>query len=134
MRIVFSVEYDGSSFCGWQHQPSGCSLQDVIQNAIKKFSRQSIKITGSSRTDSGVHASWQIFHFDTDIEREIISWVRGVNAFLPSTIKVLKAFKVNKGFHARFSATKRQYNYLLYSSKVSPCLFFNKVGWTWVRN
>ena len=61
MRIVFSVEYDGSSFCGWQHQPSGCSLQDVIENAINKFSGQSIKITGSSRTDSGVHASWQIF-------------------------------------------------------------------------
>ena len=52
MRIVFSVEYDGSSFCGWQHQPSECSLQDVIQNAIKKFSGQPIKIIGSSRTDS----------------------------------------------------------------------------------
>ena len=50
MRIVFSVEYDGSGFCGWQHQPSECSLQDVIQNSIEKFSGQHIKITGSSRT------------------------------------------------------------------------------------
>ena len=133
MRIVFSVEYDGSSFCGWQHQPSGCSLQDVIENAINKFSGQSIKITGSSRTDSGVHASWQIFHFDTDLQRKMISWVRGVNAFLPPTIKVLGAFKVDENFHARFSAIKRQYNYILYSSKVSPCLFFNKVGWTWLE-
>ena len=71
MRIVFSVEYDGSSFCGWQHQPSECSLQDVIQDAIKKFSGQPIKIIGSSRTDSGVHATWQIFHFDTDLQREV---------------------------------------------------------------
>ena len=133
MRIVFSVEYDGSSFCGWQHQPSECSLQDVIQNAIKKFSGQPIKIIGSSRTDSGVHATWQIFHFDTDLQREMNSWVRGVNTFLPSTIKVLGAFKVDEDFHARFSAIKRQYNYILYSSKVSPCLFFNKVGWTWLE-
>ena len=133
MRIVFSVEYDGSSFCGWQHQPSECSLQDVIQNAIKKFSGQPIKIIGSSRTDSGVHATWQIFHFDTDLQREMNSWVRGVNTFLPSTIKVLGAFKVDEDFHARFSAMKRQYNYILYSSKVSPCLFFNKVGWTWLE-
>ena len=133
MRIVFSVEYDGSSFCGWQHQPSECSLQDVIQNAIKKFSGQPIKIIGSSRTDSGVHATWQIFHFDTDLQREMNSWVRGVNTFLPSTIKVLGAFKVGEDFHARFSAMKRQYNYILYSSKVSPCLFFNKVGWTWLE-
>ena len=133
MRIVFSVEYDGSNFCGWQHQPSECSLQDVIQNAIKKFSGQPIKIIGSSRTDSGVHATWQIFHFDTDLQREMNSWVRGVNTFLPSTIKVLGAFKVDEDFHARFSAMKRQYNYILYSSKVSPCLFFNKVGWTWLE-
>ena len=133
MRIVFSVEYDGSSFCGWQHQPSECSLQDVIQDAIKKFSGQPIKIIGSSRTDSGVHATWQIFHFDTDLQREMNSWVRGVNTFLPSTIKVLGAFKVDEDFHARFSAMKRQYNYILYSSKVSPCLFFNKVGWTWLE-
>lgn len=133
MRIVFSIEYDGSSFCGWQHQPSGCSIQDVIQKAIKKFTGKTIKITGSSRTDSGVHASWQIFHFDTNVQREMNSWVRGVNAFLPTSIKVLGAFKVNEDFHARFSAMKRQYNYLLYSSKVSPCLFFNKVGWTWLE-
>lgn len=94
-------------------------------------------LTCAGRTDAGVHAIEQVAHFDTEVEREAFSWVRGVNAFLPPSISVRWAAEVSpfqRGdgcdhFHARFSATARTYHYLVYNHPVRAPLFSGKAGW-----
>jgi tRNA pseudouridine38-40 synthase len=132
-RIVLGIQYDGLPWNGWQTQPNGHTVQDQLELAIKKFTLTEIHTTCAGRTDTGVHAIEQVVHFDTEIERETFSWVRGVNAFLPASIAVRWACKINSApsdeFHARFSATARSYRYLLYNHPVRSPLLTGKVGW-----
>lgn len=133
-RIALGVQYDGSSWHGWQTQPNGQTVQDQLEAALKKFSRAAISTVCAGRTDAGVHAIEQVVHLDTDIERDQFSWVRGVNAFLPSSIAVRWACEVNpvvsdEQFHARFSAQSRTYHYLLYNHPVASPLLAGKAGW-----
>lgn len=111
-------------------------MQDKLEEALKKFSLTTIGTTCAGRTDAGVHALEQIVHFDTDLNRELFSWVRGVNAFLPPSIAVRWAHEVHEvsdrapdGFHARFSATARTYHYVLYNHPVRSPLLAGKAGW-----
>ncbi|HSR01540.1 MAG TPA: tRNA pseudouridine(38-40) synthase TruA, partial [Methylophilaceae bacterium] len=67
MRIALGVEYDGASFCGWQSQPSGCGVQDVLEIAIAKIAQQPVRIHAAGRTDTGVHALMQVIHFDVEV-------------------------------------------------------------------
>lgn len=133
-RIVLGVQYDGSPWHGWQTQVSGHTVQDRLEAALKQFSLVDIGTTCAGRTDSGVHAIEQVVHFDTEVEREPGSWVRGVNAFLPPSIAVRWATEVPHqtfdGFHARFSATARTYHYVLYNHMVRSPLLHSKAGWT----
>ncbi len=129
MRIVLGLEYDGSSFCGWQSQPSGCSIQNAIENALSKIAHSNIRVITAGRTDSGVHATYQVIHFDTEVERSHSAWVRGVNSLLPNSIAVLWAKKLSDRFHARYSAKERYYLYLLLNHPVRAALYHGKVGW-----
>jgi tRNA pseudouridine38-40 synthase len=129
MRIALGVEYDGSRFCGWQSQLSGCGVQDVLERALESIAGKSIRVVTAGRTDTGVHALHQIVHFDTDVTRPDSAWVRGVNALLPGSVGVLWAQPVNDEFHARFSASSRNYRYLLLNHPVRPALLSGKVGW-----
>jgi len=133
MRIALGVEYDGAHFCGWQSQPSGCGVQDALEGAIAKIAQHEIRVHAAGRTDTGVHALMQVVHFDTQTERPDNAWVRGVNAFLPNTVRVIWAHTVSDdakhGFHARFSARKRSYEYLLVNAPVAPAILANKAGW-----
>jgi len=129
MRIALGVEYDGTPFCGWQSQPTRCGVQDALELAIANIAQQPIRIHAAGRTDTGVHALLQIVHFDTDVIRSDNAWVRGVNAYLPSTIRVLWSKLVNDDFHARFSATRRCYEYLLVNAPVAPAILNAKAGW-----
>ncbi len=142
-RIVLGVQYDGLPWYGWQTQPDGRTVQDQLEVALKKFTLTDIATTCAGRTDRGVHAIEQIVHFDTDIERAPFSWVRGVNAFLPSSIAVCWARDVGAvhtmnaeddadvlhNFHARFSAVARTYVYVLHNSPIRSPLVAGKVGW-----
>lgn len=87
-RVVLGVQYDGSQWQGWQTQPHRQTVQDKLEAALQRFTTQRIATTCAGRTDSGVHALEQVVHFDTPIARDVFSWVRGTNAFLPPTIAV----------------------------------------------
>ncbi len=132
-RIVLGVQYDGSSWKGWQTQPSGNTVQDRLEAALKSFTLTDIATTCAGRTDAGVHALEQVVHFDTEIDREPFSWVRGTNAFLPPSIAVRWACELENGaasdFHARFSARSRTYHYVLYNHPVRSPLLAGKAGW-----
>lgn len=132
-RIVLGIQYDGSSWKGWQTQPHGNTVQDRLEAALKSFTLSEISTTCAGRTDAGVHAMEQIVHFDTDIERDLFSWVRGTNAFLPPSIAVRWACALDADnateFHARFSARSRTYHYLLHNHPVRAPLLAGKAGW-----
>jgi tRNA pseudouridine38-40 synthase len=129
MRIALGLSYDGSNFFGWQSQPSSRGVQDALEFAIAQIAQQNIRVHAAGRTDTGVHATSQVVHFDTDSIRPISAWVRGVNTYLPATVRVEWAHEVNEDFHARYSAYERSYQYLLYNAPVSPSLMANKAGW-----
>jgi tRNA pseudouridine38-40 synthase len=130
---VLGVQYDGSPWRGWQTQPGGGTVQDTLEAALKKFTLTDIATTCAGRTDAGVHALEQVVHFDTELDREMFSWVRGVNAFLPPSIAVRWACETagapSENFHARFSAVSRTYHYVLYNHPVRSPLLHNKAGW-----
>jgi tRNA pseudouridine38-40 synthase len=129
MRIALGVEYDGAGFCGWQSQPAGCGVQDVLEKAIAQVAQHPIRIHAAGRTDTGVHALMQIIHFDVEVIRPETAWVRGVNAFLPPTVRAVWSKPVPEEFHARFSAQKRSYEYLLINTTVAPAVLATKAGW-----
>jgi tRNA pseudouridine38-40 synthase len=129
MRIALGVEYDGAPYCGWQSQAGECGVQDFVEIAIKNIAEHKIRIHAAGRTDTGVHAMMQVVHFDTETVRPDSAWVRGVNAFLPDSIRVLWAKVVDDEFHARFSATLRSYQYLLVNSATAPAIKAQQAGW-----
>ncbi|MBI1395363.1 MAG: tRNA pseudouridine(38-40) synthase TruA [Betaproteobacteria bacterium] len=129
MRIALGLEYDGRTFCGWQSQPSGCGVQDALEHAIARIAGHPVRVGCAGRTDSGVHAHWQVAHFDTDALRPETAWTRGVNAGLPNGTSVLWARSVTQEFHARFSATGRRYRYALLCRAARPGLLHGRVGW-----
>jgi tRNA pseudouridine38-40 synthase len=129
MKIALGLSYDGSTFCGWQSQPSACGVQDVLEAAIASIAQHEIRVHAAGRTDTGVHALAQVVHFETNALRPMSAWVRGVNAHLPATVRVEWAQAVADEFHARFSAHSRSYQYLLYNAPVASALMSSKTGW-----
>ncbi|MEC7166850.1 MAG: tRNA pseudouridine(38-40) synthase TruA [Pseudomonadota bacterium] len=116
-RYFVQLEYKGSNYLGFQKQSNTKrTIQGHLEKALSKIANESIKTTCSGRTDSGVHATNQIVHFDTNSRRSIDSWVKGTNRYLPDDISVINLYKVNKDHHARFDAVKRTYKYLLKKS------------------
>ena len=129
LRIALVLEYDGSHYCGWQSQRSGGSVQDALEAALSKIACSDIRVVTAGRTDTGVHASYQVLHFDTQAQRPNSAWVRGVNALLPNSIAVLWASQIPDNFHARYCASERCYLYLLLNHPVRPGLHHGKMGW-----
>jgi len=128
-RIALGIQYDGSPWNGWQTQPDGHTVQDRLETAIRNFTKTDIVTRCAGRTDAGVHALEQVVHLDTELDRAMGSWVRGVNAFLPQSIAVRWATEVPPEFHARASATARCYRYLLYNNPVRSPLLNGRAGW-----
>ena len=129
MRLALGVEYAGGAFCGFQSQPSRCGVQDALEQAIAQIAGHPAGVVAAGRTDAGVHAASQIVHFDSDADRPMTAWVRGVNAHLPPAAAVLWAHPVSPEFHARFAATQRHYTYLLLDRPERPGLLAGRVGW-----
>jgi tRNA pseudouridine38-40 synthase len=129
MRIALGVEYDGSAFHGWQKQPGGGTVQDALEAALRQIAGEAVSVVCAGRTDAGVHATGQVVHFDTLLERPLSAWVRGVNTFLPPTVAVRWAKPVSDDFHARFSAYGRCYRYLLINRPQRTGLWHGRAGW-----
>ncbi|MDF7667260.1 tRNA pseudouridine(38-40) synthase TruA [Orbaceae bacterium ESL0727] len=114
-KIALGVEYDGSSYFGWQRQQSVASIQENLEQALTRVANQPITVFCAGRTDAGVHATGQVIHFETSAIRSLNAWTMGVNAHLPKNIAVRWAKEVDETFHARHSATARRYRYIIYN-------------------
>ena len=106
MKIAGCVEYDGSKFCGWQIQQGQPSVQSAVEQAFSNIANHKVSVHCAGRTDTGVHACGQIFHFETDSQRTEYSWVMGANSKLPEGVTVIWTKEMDQSFHARFSAIK----------------------------
>jgi tRNA pseudouridine38-40 synthase len=131
LRIALGISYSGTAYEGWQSQLSGRTVQDQLELALGKFAAQPVRTLCAGRTDAGVHGLMQVVHFDTGLNRDIASWVRGVNAFLPSDIAVQWAREVPDEFHCRASAVARRYAYVVLESPVRPSVEAGRVGWVY---
>lgn len=121
-RYAACIEYDGALFSGWQTQKDQRTVQEELEKALSKVADRSVAIVTAGRTDAKVHATGQIIHFESDVDRELIAWHFGVNRFLPADVRVHWICEVDDSFHARFSAVKRSYRYVIHNSRVKPCL------------
>ena len=128
-RIALGVEYCGTLFHGWQSQAQGQTVQDVLESALREIAGEPVGAICAGRTDAGVHATHQVVHFETAIDRPLSAWVRGVNSHLPDAVAVRWAQPVADEFHARFSARGRRYRYLLLNRPQRPGLWQGRVGW-----
>lgn len=120
MRYKVSCSYDGTKFFGWQKQSSDRSVQGELETVISTILNQETPIFGSGRTDAGVHARGQVFHFDCDKELDIDGFRYSMNRMLPSDIHILSIRQVSDDFHARFSATYKHYQYVLNIGEADP--------------
>ncbi len=116
-RYFIEVAYKGTEYAGFQIQQNANTIQAEIQKALHIYIRQVFVLTGSSRTDAGVHANQNYFHFDTDIQIDSDKTVYHLNAILPISIVVKKIFVVKNDAHCRFDAISRSYIYTIYQNK-----------------
>jgi tRNA pseudouridine38-40 synthase len=119
-RYAITVSYDGTNYCGWQVQPDAITVQEVLEGVLNRLSGETIKVHGSGRTDSGVHALGQVAHFDLEKPFTTKALARALNAMLPADIRVMRARKVAADFHARKSAREKEYRYFIHCGTVLP--------------
>jgi tRNA pseudouridine38-40 synthase len=131
VRIALGITYNGQPYQGWQSQSTGLTIQDKLEKALKEFTTQKVTTLCAGRTDAGVHGLMQVVHFDTELNRDMASWVRGTNRYLPDDISVQWAHEVPSEFHARGSALSRRYAYIVLESPVRPSLEFGRAGWVY---
>jgi tRNA pseudouridine38-40 synthase len=132
-RIALGISYRGQAYHGWQSQPDGCTVQDVLEKALSAFADQPVTTVCAGRTDTGVHGLNQVVHLDTAVVRERASWVRGSNRYLPHDVAVQWCQPVAASFHARRSARSRRYRFVVLESVVRPALEQGLVGWVFRR-
>ncbi|TLS35486.1 tRNA pseudouridine(38-40) synthase TruA [Pseudalkalibacillus caeni] len=111
-RMKATISYDGSGFSGYQVQPDQRTVQSELESALRKMHKGTpVKVTGSGRTDAGVHAAGQVIHFDTPYSIKEENWIKALNTMLPDDIVILKVEQVPEDFHARFDVKKKEYRY-----------------------
>ena len=123
MKILAKASYLGTNYHGWQIQPNGVTVQEVIENTLSKILNTSTKIYGSGRTDAGVHALNQAFHFELNKEFDLDKLKYSLNSLLPDDICINSLEEVGEDFHARFSAKKKHYQYRINSIKKNPFIY-----------
>lgn len=121
-RVALRVEYHGGAFNGWQAQTKldVPTVQEALESGLSKIANTPVKTSCAGRTDTGVHASGQIVHFDDPVGRSLKSWVFGANSETPDTVSIHWAGQVTSDFHARFSATARRYRYVIANTATKP--------------
>jgi len=128
MRYALGVEYDGSKYHGWQKQKNAVSVQEKLEKALSKIANEPIEVICAGRTDTGVNATNQVIHFDTDKIRKDVAWTLGVNTNLPQDIAVAWVKEVNEDFHARFSATARRYRYIINNNRLRSAILSSGIS------
>lgn len=129
-RYRITIEYDGTPFAGWQQQPVSPTVQAALQDAIRRFSGESVVVKGAGRTDAGVHALGQVAHFDLAKEWEAYRVREAVNFHLkPQPVAVLSCDRTADDFDARYSATARHYRYRILTRRAPPVLDRDRVWW-----
>ena len=130
MRVALGVQYDGAGFQGWQAQRSDRrTVQACLERALAQVANHPVKLICAGRTDSGVHATAQVTHFDTDAVRSERAWVLGGNAHLPPDVSLSWARAMPEDFHARFSALARRYRYLILNQPHRSALWQGRATW-----
>ncbi len=129
-RVALLVQYDGSNYSGWQKQKNATTVQEILERALFRITNNKVKTFAAGRTDSGVHASGQVVHFDIDCVIPGNSYSDILNSLLPSTIRILESVEVKDSWHACYSAMYRHYRYVINNSKF-PNLFID--NWSWHR-
>lgn len=112
-RVVLCISYDGSTLYGWQSQNKDNTVSDLLENAIFKLTGENVKVQGSGRTDSGVHAVCQVCHFDIQTKIPEDRFTYALNSCLDKRIKVLDSKFITSNFHSRFSSLAREYRYFI---------------------
>ena len=120
MRWKCICAYDGTDFEGWQRQPHGNTIQDCLESTLSKIFSTDILTQGSGRTDAGVHAKGQCFHFDANWSHEPETLIRALHANLPGSIQIKSVQPVSQRFHARFSVKRKRYRYCFCLGRASP--------------
>ena len=122
MRLKLTIAYDGRGFAGWQVQPGKDTIQARLEAALAEIAKEPLRLHGSGRTDSGVHAAGQVAHFDApgQLTMNPVNWLAALNTKLPATIRVLECEEVPAEFHARFSARSKTYRYELSIAPILP--------------
>ena len=131
MRYFAIISYRGTEYCGWQKQTVSKlpSIEETIESVLSRILSSEIKIYGSGRTDAGVHALGQTFHFDSPKELDEQKFMHSLNELLPKDIRILEFKKVADDFHARFSAVSKTYVYKIRNAKTSSA-FHSDLEWT----
>ena len=118
MRYFITLSYDGTRYHGWQIQPEGVTVQQLLQDALATLLRQHVTVVGAGRTDAGVHARQMVAHIDVDGEiNDVDQLTYKLNRFLPYDISIQNVRLVNDDMHARFSAARRRYRYFIHTEK-----------------
>ncbi|MFK8011759.1 MAG: tRNA pseudouridine(38-40) synthase TruA [Marinicellaceae bacterium] len=129
MRFACGIEYDGHGFLGFQIQVQEPTIQSCLEKALSKVANHDVRLTCSGRTDTGVSATAQVIHFDSDSKRTPYQWIMGVNSNLPRGISLLWIQEVGDDFHARFSAIQRSYRYIIYNRWIRPSIGRHALTW-----
>ncbi len=114
-NLKLTIQYDGTKYCGWQKQPNSSGVQGTIEYAIYEITKEKVNITGSGRTDAGVHALGQVANFKTNSNIPANKIPNALNAKLPKDISIIDCQEVSEDFHSRYSATVKIYRYLIYN-------------------
>ncbi|MEC9020571.1 MAG: tRNA pseudouridine(38-40) synthase TruA, partial [Pseudomonadota bacterium] len=128
-RLAMGVEYDGSRFCGFQRLKHAASVQQAIEDALAKVAGAPVRIHASGRTDSGVHATRQVIHFDPPVQRTEKAWIFGANTNLPRDVAVRWVKTVSDDFHSRLGALARRYRYIFLNQISRPVMERHNVTW-----
>jgi len=129
-RYKLEIEYDGGGFVGWQRQQGGIGVQELVEDAVRAFCGESATVHCAGRTDAGVHALGQVAHVDLGRDWEPGRVRDALNAYLrPHAVAVLATEAVDDGFHARFSARERAYEYRILNRRARPALDRGRVWW-----
>jgi len=116
--ILLQIEYDGTAYAGWQVQPNGLAVQEVVEKALAELLADKVRIHSSGRTDAGVHARGMMAHFKTEATLPLKAFREGVNRFLPQDVVIRNVAEKPNDFHARYSAKGKWYRYTIYQNAV----------------
>jgi len=119
IRIKLIISYDGTNYCGWQKQPNGITIEEVLNKALKDLLNEDVEVIGASRTDSGVHALGNVAVFDTESRIKPERFAYALNVRLPEDIRIVSSCKVPLDFHPRYTDSIKTYEYKIYNKTIN---------------